>query len=216
MFTRLGKAITLAAREGGGDPDTNFKLRLAIDKARAANVPMGNIDRAIERGTGGADGFQMEEILYEGFGPGGIAVYMEALTDSRNRTVAELKHLFLKYGGNLGGPGSVGWMFERKGVIRVAADKLAGREEVFEMKAIEAGAEDIRREDDGITIMTAVSDLEKVKKALQGEAEFDSAELEYIPKETVEPDAAAKEAMEKISEELEENSDVNNYYTNLA
>lgn len=217
LFTKLGKLITVAAREGGDDMDTNFNLRMAVDKAKKSNMPKDNIERAIKRGTGELGGDQIESIVYEAYGPGGIAFVVETLTDNRNRTVAEIKHLFTKYGGSLGNPGSVMWMFDHKGVIRISRDNLGGKVEEIELLAIEAGADDILNEDEGVTIYTSVENFNNVKEELaEKDIEFDSDELEYIPQNTIEGDDKLKSQIEKIEEFLEDHDDVNNYFNNLA
>ncbi len=215
LFTKLGNNITIAAREGGGDAEMNFKLRLAMDKAKAANMPKENIERAIKRGTGELAGDGIEEIVYEGFGPEGVAIYIEALTDNKNRTVANIKHILSKYGGNLGGPGSVAWMFDRKGVIRILSEDLEISEDDLSLKAIDAGAEDIVSEEDGIIIYTAPEKLEAVKKLLEKSGvKISFAETEFVPQDKVVVSEAAKSNLEKLYEELEENEDISNYYTN--
>ncbi|MEA3398713.1 MAG: YebC/PmpR family DNA-binding transcriptional regulator [Patescibacteria group bacterium] len=207
LFTKLGKTITVAAKEGGGDLETNFKLRLAVDQAKSGNMPKDNIDRAIKRGTGELAGGIIESIAYEGFGPDGTAFIIEALTDNRNRTSAAMKHILTKYGGNLGGPGSVAWMFSQKGVIRIPEinDNL-------ELELIDAGAADIQKDPDGAAIYTAPNDLKKVKDFLeQKNIVVEYAEVEQVAKEKK---AVAFEKLQKIFDELEENEDVNNFYTN--
>ena len=165
VFTKLASAITVATRQGGGDPEANFKLRVAIDKARAVNMPKDNIERAINRGTGaGGDGNQLEEVLYEGYGPGRVAVVIKTITDNKNRTSSNLRHLLEKYGGSLGKTGTVLWQFEKRGVIRVP---LNGRSaEDLEMLLIDLGAQDLIEEDGGLTVLTAPKDLQQIKEGL--------------------------------------------------
>ena len=210
LFTKLGNAITVAVRQGGGDPETNFKLRLAIDQARAANMPKTNIERAIKRGTGELEGGKIEEITYEGFGPNGTAFIIECLTNNRNRTSSAIKHILTKYGGSLGGPNSVSWMFEPKGIIRTK-----NINDELELKLIDAGAQDIVHEEDNVAIYTAPNDLEKVKKFLeQKEIEVIYAEVEQIAKDKKVVSKEQKEKIERLFAELDDNEDVNNYYTN--
>lgn len=215
LFTKLGNTISVAARQGGGDIETNFKLRLAVDKAKSANMPKDNIERAIKRGTGELAGGQLEEIIYEGYGPGGIAIYVEALADNKNRAVAALKYLLSKYGGNLATSGSVVWMFERKGVLRILIDDIKISLEELELKAIDAGAEDTRREEDCLVVYSKADDLSRVKEQLeQSGIKVEYAEIEMVAKERIAPDEANKAKLEKLYEELDENPDVSNYYTN--
>jgi len=209
MFTKLGNVITIAAKQGGGDPETNFKLRLAIDQAKAANLPKDNIERAIKRGTGEIGGGVIENVTYEGFGPGATALIIEALTDNRNRTSAAVKHILTKFGGSLGAPNSVRWLFDQKGVIRI--EKLS---EELELGLIDAGAQDIKTDDDGTAIYTQPNDLKKVKDWLEvKQVKVEYAEIEWVAKEK--KDATnQRETLEKIFVELDENEDVNNYFTN--
>jgi YebC/PmpR family DNA-binding regulatory protein len=212
VFTRISKGITVAARDGG-DPTMNFKLRLAIDQAKGVSMPKENIERAIKRGTGELkDGATIEAITYEGFGPGGIAIIVNTLTDNRNRTVGEIKHLFSKHGGNMGTPNSVSWMFETKGVLRVA--DLTDEQE---LAVIDAGAADVVRDADGVAIFTAPFDLQKVKAWLEQQTiEVLYAEVEQVAKEKVAVPADQLETFEKFCEILEDNEDVNEYFTNAA
>lgn len=210
LFTKLAKMISVAARQGGGEPESNFKLRLAIDKAKESNMPKDNIDRAIKRGAGQLEGGQIEEVSYEGFGPDGTAFIIEAVTDNRNRTSSEVKHLLSKYGGNLGGPNSVSWLFTLRGVLRVTT-----LSETDELAVIDAGAQDIIRESDEVTIYTEPADLQKVKRALEDcKQTIEYGQIEQVPKElkTVGTDAAEK--IDKLFAELEDDQDVSNYYTN--
>lgn len=210
LFTKLANAVAIAAKSGGGDPTTNFKLQLAIDQARAGNMPKDNIERAIKRGTGELGGGTIEEVTYEGFGPDGIAFMIECLTDNRNRTSAAMKHIFSKYGGNLGSPNSVGWMFKQRGVLHI--DSI---NENLELELIDAGALDIIREDGGSSVLTNPADLKKIKDFLeQKEIKIEYAEIEQIPKEKKEVSEKTKEKLEKIFNELDDNEDVNDFYTN--
>lgn len=217
MFTKLGHLISIAAK-GGGDPESNFKLRIAIDKAKKANLPKDNIDRAIKRGTGELGGEQIEEIIYEAFGPEKIAIVIDVLTDNKNRTVASLRRIFNKYGGNLAGKNSVLWMFEKKGIIRIAnfKSKINNLEE-FQLNAIDLGSEDIKTENDDLAIYTKPEDLEKVKKGLEQQGvDVDYAEIEWFSKDPVKISDSAQKKIDSIFEELDDDPDINDYYTNIA
>lgn len=208
LFTKLSKNITVAAREGA-DPEANFKLRMAIDKAKALSMPKENIERAIKRGSGEFGGGQIESLLYEGYGPSGVALIIEVLTDNRNRAVSNLKHILAKYGGNLGNDGSVKWMFVVKGEIVISQEKLTDEEE---LKIIEAGAEDIVEEDQ-IRVITAIDDLEKVKNQLQAEGfTIESSAIVYLAKDKL--SVADDESLLKLLDALDDDDDVNNIYTN--
>jgi YebC/PmpR family DNA-binding regulatory protein len=218
IFTKLTNNITLAARQGGGDIDSNFKLRLAVEKAKQANMPKDNIERAIKKGTGELEGTTIEEITYEGFGPAGSAFMVEVVTDNKNRSAAEVKHIFAKYGGNLGGSGSVSWQFEQKGVILISAADYQTRREEIELELIDAGAEDIKEEDDSVEVVTKTEDLQKVKEAIEKlNLKIESADLEWIPKEEVNlENEEDKKKIEAFMEALDENSDVQEFYTNVS
>ncbi|MBI2099326.1 YebC/PmpR family DNA-binding transcriptional regulator [Candidatus Uhrbacteria bacterium] len=219
VFTKLGKAITITARERGGDPGTNFGLRLAIDKAREANMPKDNIEKAIARGTGvGADVSMIEEVVYEGYLPGGAALMVSALTDSRNRTTSNIKHVLSKYGGNLGGMGSVSWMFEKKGVIKIKLESIANKgKETAEFELIDAGADDIKEEDGAVVVYIGADKLQSGREAIFALGyEIESAELEQVPKNLVKiEDEASRSGIENIFEALDEDEDVNDFYTNI-
>jgi len=214
LFTKLAKAITIAAREGGGDPDGNPALATAIDKAKAQSMPKANIERAIDRGTGeGADADAVERIQFEGYGPGGAAVLVEALTDNRNRTSAEVRHAFSRHGGNLGEPGSVAWMFETFGVVVV--DGEANSEDDL-IVAIDAGASDVVEEDGKLRVLSEPSDLSAVKQAIEAEGiEIESAGLEVIPKNTVEVEEGEAGTLLKLLEAIEDQDDVNEVHANF-
>lgn len=216
LFTKLGNAITIASRHGGGDPNTNFQLRVAIDKARAANMPNENIERAIQRGSGELGGATLEEITYEGFGPGGITLIIEVTTDNKNRTTANLRRLLTKYQGRLGGSGSVRWMFETKGVIRISREQLTHNKENVELKLIDAGSEDIIEEEEGLTVYTKPESLPAVRELLEKEGvTLASAEIELVPQTKIAiTDVAAREKIAKLLEELEADDDITNYFTN--
>ena len=214
IFTRLIKEITVAAREGGGDQDTNPRLRPAITNAKAQNMPNDTIERGILRGTGQLPGTTYEEITYEGYGPKGVAIIVEVVTDNRNRSTADIRFILSKHGGNLGERGCVSWMFDKKGLIVVDKDK-ADEDELM-MIALEAGAEDIKTEGDSFEVITAPEDFEGVKNAIvEAEIETGLAEVSMIPQTMVKLDG--KEALQllKIMEGLEEHDDVQNVYSNF-
>ena len=208
VFTKLTKNIQIAAREGA-DPDMNFKLRMAIDKARSFSVPKENIERAIARGAGTGEGNALEEITYEGYGPNGIAIIIEAVTDNKNRSASDIKHILTKHGGSLGASNSVMWQFDRRGIIYTKNTTINDEQE---LSIIDSGALDIEISDDGIRIITKMEDLQKVQNTIKGIVEIDNAELEYIPKTKVHVENS--ESLDKLFEALEENDDVNNYYSN--
>lgn len=217
IFTKLAREIIVAAREGGDDLETNFRLRLAVQKARENNMPNDNIQRAIQKGTGGLEGESYDQVNYEGYASGGVAVLLEILTDNRNRTVAEIRHLFSRHGGSLGESGCVAWMFERKGLFIVKKDALAVSEDDLMMMALEAGAEDVREEDDTYSVISSTEHFEEVKGYLQGQGiEFESAEVTMLPQNTVEienPEEVSR--ILELMEALEDNDDVQNVYANF-
>ncbi len=217
IFTKMARGITVAAKEGGGDPATNFKLRLAIDQARALNMPKENIERAIKRGTGElTDGAKIEAVLYEGFLPGGIALIIESLTDNKTRTASTVKHLLSKHSGNLNAPNSALWMFEKKGIIRC---KGANQEkEKFQLQLIESGAEDLIEEEGGWTIYTKPEELQNVKENLEKKGiTIEFASTEWTAKNKIEiKDQKMKENLENLCEELDNEDDIDNYFTNAA
>ncbi len=213
MFTRLIREITVAAREGGGDPSFNPRLRLAIETAKAANMPQDNIDRAIKRGTGELEGVDYEEVTYEGYGPGGVALYIEALTDNANRTVAEVRHALSRNGGSLGTSGSVAWQFSRKGQIYVDANRYD--EESLMMAALDAGAEDMQREGDTFVISTDVASFHAVQGALKSQGiEFEEAELAMVPAAMVSVEGEEAKRLLKLLDVLDDLDDVQKVYTN--
>lgn len=215
IFTKLGKAIVVAARLGGADPAMNFRLRLAVEKAREASMPKDNIDRAIAKGSGTAEGQQLEEVTYEGFGPGGAAIIVEAVTDNRNRTVHEVKTLFSKHGGTMGNENSVRWQFDRRGVLRIAAEHLPKDHDTFELQMIEAGAEDVKDDPEGITLLTQPEALEKLKAEL-GATPVASADIEYVPKTPLTLSDGETQKLHSLIEILEDHADVTNVWTNGA
>jgi YebC/PmpR family DNA-binding regulatory protein len=214
VFTKLIKEITVAARVGGGDPDANARLRKAVSDAKGANMPNDTIARAIRRGTGEEEGVSYEEITYEGYGPGGVAVMVDAMTDNRNRTVAEIRHLFGKNGGNLGTSGAVNWMFEKKGYI-VVEKSAKSEEELFEI-VTEAGAEDLRDDVDNFEIITAPEDFDTVLEAVKrAGVEPQVAEVEMLPKEYKRLEGAEAKQMLKLMEALEDHDDVQKVSANF-
>ncbi len=213
IFSKFVKEITVAARQGGGDIDGNPRLRLVVDNAKSANMPMDNIERAIKKATGEVEGAQYLELTYEGYGPGGVAVLVESVTDNKNRTVAEVRHSLNKHGGSLGETGSVAWMFDRKGVIALASQGKT-EDDIMEL-VLDAGAEDIQTEEDFFEVTSALEDFENVRKALvDGGLEIENASLQWIAKNTVEISGDAAEKLEKMIDAIEDNDDVQNLYTN--
>jgi YebC/PmpR family DNA-binding regulatory protein len=212
-FTKLARAITVAAREGGGDPDGNAALALAVQKARDASMPKDNIERAIVKGTGeGVDAEAWETVLYEGYGPGGVALLIEAVTDNRNRTGADVRHLLSKHGGNLGEPGSVSYLFDKRGVIVVDASRY---DEDDLMPAIDAGAEDIALDEDVYEVVTEPADLTRVRAALtDASVEIEGVELAQRPKSRVPLDEADAGRLMKLIDALEDNDDVGAVHAN--
>ena len=215
IFTRLIKELTVSARIGGGDPTMNPRLRTAVQAAKQANMPAKNIDNAIKKGTGELPGVVYEEVTYEGYGPGGVALYINTMTDNKNRTVAEIRFLLSKYGGNLGETGSVAWMFEKKGLIKVVRENF-DEEELF-MIVIDAGAEDMETEDsDFYEIYTDADELANVQSKLEEKnVALESAERTMIPKNTVNLDEKQAEQMLKLMEILDDHDDVQDIFANF-
>jgi len=214
IFTKIAKEISLAARLGGGDPEGNSRLRQAILAAKAENMPKDNIDRAVKKGCGGLDGGQYEEITYEGYGPGGVAVLVEVMTDNRNRTVAEIRHIFSKYGGNLAENGAVSWIFAKKGSILI--EKKGVSEDSLMELALDAGAEDVREEGSEFEVITDPASFEAVMKAVDGAGiKCIEAKVSLIPSNTVELGEAKAASMLKLMERMEDNDDVQNVYANF-
>ncbi|HEX7176666.1 MAG TPA: YebC/PmpR family DNA-binding transcriptional regulator [Pyrinomonadaceae bacterium] len=214
LFTKLIKEISVAARTGGGDPDANARLRKAISDAKGANMPNDTIDRAVQRGAGQEGGVIYDEITYEGYGPGGVAVMVDSMTDNRNRTVAEIRHIFGKNGGNLATSGAVNWIFEKKGYIVVGKDAKP-EEELFEI-VTEAGAEDLRDDEDNFEIITAPADFEQVLDAVKRAGiEPHVAEVDMVPKEYKKLEGAEAKQMLKLVEALEDNDDVQKVFANF-
>lgn len=218
LFTKCGRFVTIAAQKGGGDPQMNFSLRLAIDKARAVGMPKDNIERAIKRGVGGLAGeARLEEQLYEAFGPGGAGILIKATTDNKNRTTSDLKHLLSRYGGSLGGPGSVAWMFAQWGVVEVKVNGAKRPEQAeTELALIEAGAEDIAEIEDGtMVIKTKVENLPIIEQqARQSGLEVKSSEIRWIAKDRLEVGREHEEKLAELFADLAALDDVEEYYTN--
>lgn len=215
IFGKLSRNITVAVREGGsGDPDNNIALANAIAKAKEYNMPQENIERAIKRGTGEIEGAKYERIMYEGYGPGGIAIMVEVMTDNRNRTSADIKNIFSRNNGSLGESGCVGWLFERKGVILVDKNEVSDGEE-FMLSAIDAGAEDIEEDDQLYEIRVLPSEFIKVKESLEKNIKLKSSEIALIPKSTVKLSKADAEKALKLINALDDHDDVQNVYSNL-
>jgi len=214
LFSKLIKEIIVAARTGGGDPEANVRLRHAIEAAKEANVPKDKIETAIKKGTGEIAGEHYEEMVFEGYGPGGVAVLVEALTDNRNRTASEVRSIFSRHGGNLGESGCVSWIFHRKGLITVRRDACS-EEEIMDA-SIEGGAEDYRIEDDMYTIITAPQDLASVKEVLQAKGiPIEMAKLTMVPTTSVHVEGKTGEQLLKLLDALEECPDVQNVYANF-
>ena len=214
VFTKVARDIAIAARAGGGDPDGNFKLRLAMEKARAVNMPADNIKRAIERGAGGGETEQFEEIVYEGYGPGGVAIIVEAATDNKNRTAADVRAIFTKHGGQLAGSGAVAWQFEQRGMISIPVGRLDADE--IALVAIDAGAEDVDTDSDPLEVYTPATELEAVRRSLEAAGvKIESAELTMQAKNTIEVDAARARANLRLIEHLEDHDDVQRVTANF-
>ncbi len=218
VFTKLGKMITIAAKQGGGDIDGNFQLRLAVDKAKSANMPKDNIERAIKRGIGELGGGDLHELSYEAFGPGGVGIIIKALSDNKNRTASEIKHILGKNNTGLGAQGSVMWQFHEKGVLRISRDLLDGKsisDDDVILTAIDAGAEDVDSGEEGLTVYTAKDEFERVKTALENlSLAFESSDIELIPENTIKLDDKDQEKLDKLLDSLESLDDVNETYHN--
>lgn len=214
MFTKVSKEIFLAARRGGGDPAANFSLKNAILRAREVNMPADNIKRVIEKATGGGDGANFEEITYEGYGPHGVAIMVDAATDNRNRTAADMRHLFSKYGGNLGESGCVGWMFKKQGIISLALDAI-DEERLLEL-ALTAGADDVRQSEEAWEVVTPPEAYFSVLEAMEAaKLRSESSELTMVPDTVVTLGGAEAKAVLKLMEMLEDHDDVQNVYANF-
>lgn len=215
VFTQISKEILLAAKQGGGDPEKNLRLKNAVAKAKEANMPNDNIQRCVMKGTGEIGGGNYEEIVYEGYGPGGVAVMIEAMTDNRNRTAGEIRHLFSKNGGSLGESGCVSWMFEKKGLIVVDRGSGVDEDELL-LAALDAGAEDVKAEEDAFEILTGPDSFEAVREGLEaGGIKPAEAQVSLIPKTTVKISGAQADQMLKLLDSLEELDEVGEVYTNF-
>ena len=214
LFTKVAREIIVAAKSGGGDPDANYRLRLAIDKARSVNMPMDNIKRAIERATGGGEGNDFEEIIYEGYGPGGIAILVETQTDNKNRTAAEVRSVFTKAGGQLAGAGAVAWQFEQRGLI--AIPRAGADPDEVALVAIDVGADDIDTDADPIEVYTTPHDLQHVRAGLEAAGvKIESAEIAMIAKNVVELDASRARQALRLLESLEDLEDTQRVTANF-
>ncbi|GAB4317417.1 MAG: YebC/PmpR family DNA-binding transcriptional regulator [Candidatus Zixiibacteriota bacterium] len=214
VFTKVGREIITAARDGGGDPDTNPRLRTAIAAAKAVNMPADNIKRAIQRGTGEIPGAQYEEVMYEAYGPSGVAILIKALTDNKNRTVAEIRHLLSKNNGNMGEAGSVAWMFTRAGLLEVDAAKIT-EEQLIEI-ALEAGASDVVNDNGSFSVITEPEQFEDLRTALEAKGiEIANAELTMLPQNTIQLDEKSAEQMLKLMDALDEHDDVQKVWANF-
>ncbi|MCL2167278.1 MAG: YebC/PmpR family DNA-binding transcriptional regulator [Clostridiales bacterium] len=217
VFTKLAREIILAAKVGGGNPEGNFRLRIAIANAKAANMPNDNIKRAIEKGTGGADGANYEELTYEGYGPGGTAVIVRAMTDNRNRTAGEIRHIFSKNGGNMGESGCVSWMFKEKGVLTIEKESCKLGADDLMLMALELGAEDIEEEEDALEIITAPDAFQAVKEGMEKEGVvFSESEITMLSdNDVVVTDLDQAKYVLRMMDALDEHDDVQNTYTNF-
>jgi YebC/PmpR family DNA-binding regulatory protein len=213
VFSKHARAIMVAAKQGGGDPDTNIKLLYAVEAARADNMPRDNIERAIKRATGGLEGVTFEEVTYEGYGPGGVAIIVEALTDNRNRTASEVRKIFEQHGGKMGAAGCVGYMFDRKGVLRILASTTT--EDDLMAAALDAGADNLLRSGDHFEVITAPADFDKVRKALAPKFQIASAELTMLPKNPNKVDAEIGRRTLEILDALDESDDVQKLYSDF-
>lgn len=215
-YTRLAKEIIIAARSGGGDPETNSKLKLAVQNAKAINMPNENISRAIKKGTGEVESDMIEELTYEGYAPGGVAVMLAIATDNRNRTAADIRHLFTKNNGNLGETGCVAYMFERVGLLTIKRENVKADLDEFMLQAIEAGADDVREDEDEIEVITSPDNFMAVKEALEKEVVLEEADIIMMPGNTVDiNDEAMAAKILKLIDALEDHDDVQDVYANF-
>ena len=219
MFSKMARVISVAVKEGGPNPETNNKLRVAIEQAKGVNMPKNNIERAIQQATGGGQEANLEEVLFEAYGPGGIAIIIEGITDNKNRTLGEIKQVLSQNGGKLVGEGSVKWMFKRRGCVLLDPESQIEdlkNKEKLELLAIEAGAEDIYWHDELLDIYTKIEDLEKIKKFLEEKKiKIESASLDWVPKEEISLDEKTKGACQKLFDALDENEAVQEIYSNM-
>lgn len=213
IFSRIIKEIMIAVRQGGSDPEGNARLRLAIDNAKSANMPAENIERAIKKASGELEGQQLFEVMYEGYGPGGAAILVEAATDNKNRTIQEIRHMFTKYGGTLGETNSVAWMFEHKGIITIKRDGKS-EDEMMEI-ILDVGADDLITEEEFFQVKTSIEDFERIRRALaEKKLNIENASLQWIPKTNHEITSEVAEKFEKLMDAIEDCDDVQNVYTN--
>jgi YebC/PmpR family DNA-binding regulatory protein len=213
LFTKLTREIIVAARQGGPSPESNFRLRLAIQKARDSNMPLDNVERAIKKGSGAADASTLVELTLEGYGPGGVAVMAEAVTDNRNRTISEIRNVFSRHGGNLGESGCVSWLFENRGVITV--DTKGADADELALLAIDAGADDVRTEKGSLEVLVNPQRLETVRKVIEQKRPIIGAEVSLVPKTTVEVDEQGALKVLKLLDHLEELDDVQRVFSNV-
>ncbi|MCK4437071.1 YebC/PmpR family DNA-binding transcriptional regulator [bacterium] len=214
LFSKLIREVTVAAKQGGGNPEANPRLRASIQAARDANMPSDKIERAIKKGTGELPGTHYEEMIMEGYGPGGVAVMLEVMTDNRNRTASEIKHVFSKGGGHLGESGCVAWLFHKKGLITVSEDK-SSEDRLLEI-SLEAGAEDLKKDGDAFAITSSVNSFQKVKEAIaKANIEYNLAEITMLPQNTVKVEGKAADQVLRLVEMLEEHDDVQHVYANF-
>jgi YebC/PmpR family DNA-binding regulatory protein len=216
-YTRIAKEIILAAKSGGGDPEANSKLRLAVQQAKAVNMPNDNISRAIKKGTGEIESDAIEEINYEGYAAGGVAILLDIATDNRNRTASDIRHLFSKFGGNLGESGCVSYLFDRVGLITVSREDIKMDEEEFMLMVIELGADDVREEEETLEIITNPDNFMEVKESLEKTIKIEEADIVMLPQMTVEiTDEAVAARILKLIDALEDHDDVQNLYSNVS
>ena len=219
MFSKMAQVIAMAARQGGPNPETNYRLRLAIDKAKEVNMPRENVERAIKRGSGGDEGAKLEEVIFEGYGPGGVAIMVTGITDNKNRTFSEVRQILNQNGGKIVGEGAIRWLFEQKGVAVIDPKSQPAdlqNKENLELAVIEAGADDIYWHDDVLDVHTKPENLETLRKNLEAKGiKVESASMDMVPKEPVEADEATKEACQKLFDALDENDSVQDVYSNL-
>ncbi len=218
FFSKMAQVISIAVKQGGSNPETNYKLKVAFEKAKEFNMPKENVERAVKQALGGIEGANLEEVIFEVFGPGGIAIIIEAITDNKNRTLGEIKQILNQHGGKLANEGSVKWLFERKAclTINLSEQTTAASREELEMKAIESGAEDIDWQEDSLDVYTKPEDLEKTKKDLEAKGiKVSSTSLDWAAKEEVALDEAGKASCQKLFETLDDNEAVQGVYSNL-
>lgn len=216
MFVKLAREIYMEARNGGPNPDGNFKLKTAIANARQINMPNDNIERAIKKAAGSGEGVEYEQIIYEGYGPGGVAIMVKCLTDNRNRTAADVRSIFNKRGGNMGESGCVSYMFDEKGVLLIDREDLELEEDEVMMQALECGAEDVVASEDSFEILTHLHDFESVKTALEGQGyAFESASLRWVPQNYVQVEGDNADKLMKMMEGFDDNDDVQDVYANF-